>query len=92
MPGLGQDLALEIDNQDVQAWSEGTIRDWLPESHGLAKTMAYAELPERPACGCFPTAVEFLPETYVDHAKLVVLEQLKKAGIRLATVLNEALK
>jgi hypothetical protein len=74
---------------DRAAWQAGTTKDWAMESYALARAVSY-----RRADGTWvPTAGQpDLDQAYVDKAKPVVVSQLKKAGVRLAQVLNDALK
>lgn len=82
--------------------SEGTPDDWAWESHELAIRDIYqklhipvepVEFPEK--CADAPAAiVAFKPQIdmlYVDGMKPVVREQLEKAGLRLAKMLNDSL-
>jgi nuclease S1 len=70
-------------------WKIGTTKDWAMESYKLACTVSY----RRPDGTMLPiTGRPDLDEAYVEQAKPVVVSQLKKAGIRLANVLNEALR
>ncbi len=89
-PQLQADLALG--NQD----------DWAWESHKLAIRNVYQKLsiPTEPVlfpknCHEAPLAVSNLtlrlPSSYIDDMKPVIREQLTKAGLRLARLLNESL-
>jgi len=64
-----------------KAWEAGTPAAWATESHGLAVRVAYA----------IPRSGE-LNEAYVAKALPVIHEQLAKAGVRLAWVLNRMLR
>jgi hypothetical protein len=81
-------LNQQITSQQRQDWSQGIPRDWAWESHQLATRNAYANqdadagLPGHPPIS--------LNQEYVTANTAVVEEQLKKAGIRLARVLNAA--
>jgi hypothetical protein len=66
-------------------WEEGTVQDWAQESHLAARNAAYQGLPPTPGA-------HLLGEEYLNRAQKTVEEQLQKAGVRLAKVLNEALK
>jgi hypothetical protein len=74
------------DSQRAQ-WSIGTPADWAMESLSAAKDHAYGLLP---APG--PQNRYRLSAAYVADATTVVAEQLSKAGVRLARVLNQALR
>ena len=79
-------LIAKITPSQRTTWSSGTAADWANESFGIAKVNAY-DLPA-------PTSAHnyTLPKTYVTTARGVVAEQLSKAGVRLAFVLNNALQ
>jgi S1/P1 Nuclease len=67
-------------------WSAGTANDWASETFSVAKSHAYGLLPPPRA----PSQYE-LPAAYVADATAVSAEQLCKAGVRLAFMLNQAL-
>jgi hypothetical protein len=80
----------------------GTVNDWAWESHELAIRDIYKRLhvPVEPplfpkSCADAPAAITgFRPEVdaaYVEAMKPVVREQLIKAGLRLAKLLNESM-
>lgn len=90
-PHLQADLAL------------GSQDDWAWESHKLAIKNIYQKLslPTEPVifpknCQEAPLAVSnltlHLPSSYIDDMKPVVREQLTKAGLRLARLLNDSLQ
>jgi hypothetical protein len=83
-------------------FSSGSVEDWTWESHELARKMVYAKLqiptqPIRFPNGCAeapPEITGFKPQIdslYIDDMKPIVRDQLAKAGLRLARVLNESL-
>ncbi len=82
--------------------TEGDQDDWAWESHELAEKDIYFKLhiPVEPVefpanCGEAPASItDFKPQIdalYVDSMKPVVREQLTKAGLRLALLLNKSL-
>jgi hypothetical protein len=73
------------DAQRVQ-WSAGNAADWALETFGIAKQHTYGLLPPPDS----PNHYE-LSAAYVADATRVTREQLSKAGVRLAAVLNRAL-
>lgn len=73
-------------------WSRGDIDAWATETHILASEQVYAGLPEVPVCNRLPKAPELLDRAYVSAAVPTAREQLAKAGVRLAVVLNDALR
>ncbi len=82
--------------------SSGSVEDWTWESHELARKVIYEKLhiPTEPALfpnGCAEAPAEItsfkaqIDSLYVDDMKPLVRDQLAKAGLRLAKVLNESL-
>jgi hypothetical protein len=79
-------LDKEITARDAKAWRRGDVRTWARETFELAKRDAY-HLPSLPTCGT-PDATIALSPDYEVTAQVDAAGQLKKAGIRLASVLN----
>jgi hypothetical protein len=69
-------------------WAKGDLASWLAETHVLAVTVAYGRLPQKPPCRRLPDQPEVLTRDYFDVASPLVREQLVKAAVRLAAVLN----
>ncbi len=81
---LARGLERLITPSDLAAWETGSVEDWANEGHRLATSVAYGRLKgEIPA---------FITTPYEESGEIVVGIQLQKAGVRLASVLNEALK
>lgn len=74
-----------------RGWDVGDVDSWARETQGLARQI-YARLPEPPQCGREPKTPERLDVGYVMAAVPQAREQLAKAGIRLATLLNVTLR
>ncbi len=83
-------------------FSAGEVEDWAWESHRLAMVNVYKRLNIPKEDAAFPDSCNDAPEEiqqttvlvddkYVADMEPVVREQLKKAGLRLARVLNEIL-
>lgn len=71
-------------------WRRGTLGDWAQESHTLAVREVYGALPGF-ACNTHgPDTVELSPE-YLQRMREYIPEQLTKAGIRIAVLLNRTL-
>ena len=68
---------------DVEPVDE--VAGWANEGRGLAVDHAYRGVPA-------DAEVTDLDETYVEQATLAVEQQLMKAGVRLAELLNAALR
>ncbi len=85
-----QVTALEYANQlnhavttaQFRTWNTGTPADWALESHRSAITEVYATIPE-------DSHAHALDDTYITTGQRLVAEQLIKAGIRLAYLLNK---
>jgi hypothetical protein len=79
-------LRAKITKVQIQQWSKGSPKSWAMESFALARTYAYGKLPPADGQGRY-----MLSAAYVAGATKIVAEQLSKAGVRLAVVLNRAL-
>jgi nuclease S1 len=75
-------LARSISDRDLARWQRGSVIDWANEAHAVARRVVYGALVHAPGS---------LPASYERSALPVVNEQLKKAGVRLAGVLNRLL-
>jgi len=87
-------------------WSGGTPTDWAKDSYRLAKSNTYAGVidqtpvrsdfifmtPNGPDTRCGPSKVYRIAPAYDDQAKPVVVQQLAKAGLRLAKLLGENMR
>lgn len=78
-------LNARITPEQAAEWSKGTSADWANESHALAVTVVYADVP---ADGPPPK----LDQEYVKTAGTVIDRQLQRAGVRLATILNDVFR
>lgn len=92
----------ELGSTKQNEWSSGTPDDWAWDSHQLASQNIYGKLhiPLEPvvfpkSCKEAPPEItDFKPKVdslYINAMKPIVRDQLTKAGLRLARVLNEAL-
>jgi hypothetical protein len=84
---VSQQLLARISAADVKAWQRGSTADWARESFALAKALAYGALPAPGERGQYR-----LSSGYVRDAVDAVQLQLSRAGVRLAAVLNRALR
>jgi hypothetical protein len=84
-------VSAPIAETDRRAWEQREIGDWIEESHVLARDRVYAALPVPAACGDRIAGVVPLGEAYYTSAAPVIDIQLRKAGVRLARILNEVL-
>jgi hypothetical protein len=77
------ELAHSISPAEAEKWRSGTPADWADDSYGVARNLIYGVWPHDPGA---------LPESYEQKGIYVVQVQLEKGGVRLAAVLNEALR
>jgi hypothetical protein len=82
---VAQAMSKSITAKQRTEWATGTPEQWANESHRLAVEKVYVSVP---ADGPPPK----LTRADVVKATPVVTEQVKRAGVRLAAVLNAALK
>jgi hypothetical protein len=75
------DLVRDITPEKITSWQAGSTVDWANQSHAVAATAIYGRLPH---------GAGTLPGSYEDAALPIVNEQLERAGVRLAFVLNRA--
>jgi S1/P1 Nuclease len=97
-------IAASLTPAEIQKWADGTPEEWAQESYNLAKAITYnfsaeasgakysfpVKKGEKDPCG--PVPVYRLDAGYRERAVAAVREQLAKAGVRLAALLQEALK
>ena len=79
---FGALLGRKITSRQKDAWSTGTVEDWAFETYAFSKNAVYKNL--KPGPGTLA-----LPEDYYRTMRPRVDEQLEKAGVRLAYVLQE---
>jgi nuclease S1 len=80
-----KDLETWIATQNVTAIEAGTVTDWVLEAHALAKSTAYQD----PQTNSMVQSGAALDQPYYQANIGVVDQQLAKAGVRLAKVLND---
>jgi len=81
-------------------WAKGTVESWAEESHKDAQKIVYGKLPKpskAPAHAAAlanpaPAAPLAISAAYEKKADPLIAEQLEKAGVRLAYVLNSTLQ
>ena len=80
-----------VGDADKTAWERGSILDWVEESNRIAMTLVYRALPVEFSCSP-RTHRELLAldQAYYAQAAPAIDAQIRKAGIRLARLLNEA--
>ena len=83
-PGRGGDVQ-SINEKQRKEWGAGAPESWVNEAHRVAVEKVYTVVAE----GGDPPK---LSREYVTKSTPVVAEQIKRAGVRLATVVNSALR
>ncbi|MEO8938032.1 MAG: S1/P1 nuclease [Burkholderiaceae bacterium] len=89
--GYEKFLADRPDADTRQAWNVGDIDLWANESFVLARDFIYPSLPTTFQCEKPITAVVPIGVDYYRPASEIAAMQLRKAGVRLAKILNGAL-
>ena len=84
-------VSARIADADKSAWERGSISDWMIESNLIARTFVYPALPVNFSCSGRITGVLTLDQPYYSKAAPIIETQIRRAGIRLARVLNETL-
>lgn len=79
-------LISKITKAQQKAWSKGKASTWAQETFAVANAHAY-KLPKPGADGAYA-----LSDAYVAAAEKAAAQQLSRAGVRLAMLLNAALK
>ena len=88
---IAKQLLQAIDANERKDWQKGSATAWLAESYAIAQKQAYGKLPgfSCPADDFGDETVP-LPDDYVRAAIGAVPQQLSKAGVRIAWLLNRA--
>jgi S1/P1 nuclease len=81
----GTGINAEITPAELSAWQNFDIATWAEESFALALSHAY-----RQPNGDAVVDGSVLGDDYFNAARPVVLERLKRAGVRLAHLINAA--
>jgi S1/P1 Nuclease len=85
-PVLAQVLLMQITPAQAASWRAGTAEDWAWEAFAVAQEHLYGDPPLAGGEG------HQLDRAYAEQAKANVALQLSRAGVRLAHLLNQALK
>ncbi len=80
-------------NSRLHAWRIGDVNSWAVETHRIGVAEAYRTLPDFSCAMRAPPDAKIisLPAEYIASSRSIVAEQLTKAGVRIAVVLNSAL-
>jgi hypothetical protein len=82
---LARQLIMRITPDQVTNWSAGSFDEWAMEAYMLSRSDVYGTPP------LDKSAAQHLDADYVSRAEMDVAQQLSRAGVRLAAVLNKAL-
>jgi len=85
-------LNLKIGKATAQDWAKGTATDWARDSFRRAKSVVYNFAAESTVTNTHGVQIQRLNTAYESRALPTVREQLSKAGVRLAMVLNNLFK
>lgn len=87
-------LVAQITPAQQSAWSRGTVEDWTNESFALSHEFVtrYEIITALRAAGSSDDTPIVLPDSALVEMKLVVVQRLKMAGVRLAWLLNQAFR
>ena len=81
-------LAVEVTPAQRREWASGTVEDWVNQTHALARRVAYGMLPKGQPLQRRGIVISL---RYEAEARNAVELQMKRAGVRLAALLNDAL-
>ena len=89
---VARELRKEVDAEKAERWIREPIFNWATDSYWLARKQAYrwtdgTSLPYKWA----RPGMELTSENYIDSHLPIVREQLQKAGVRLAHLINTAM-
>ncbi len=84
-------VSAPIADRNRDAWEKGSIPEWTAESHRIARDTVYPLLPVAGSCSSKIVGVVAIDQGYYAKAAPLIEVQIKKAGVRLARVLNETL-
>jgi hypothetical protein len=84
-PALAKQLWTQIAPDQATLWAAGSFDEWAMEAFMISKNDVYGSPPLSAA------TPQHLDAAYVARAEKDVAQQLSKAGVRLASVLNKAL-
>jgi hypothetical protein len=88
---IGRSLDRQITAAQAQRWANGSAMDWAKEAFAEAKRVTYDFRKNGDAGASGQPAIQ-LDAEYEQRALPVVRQQLAKAGVRLARILNESFR
>ena len=90
-PADARGLISQITPEQRAAWQQGGVAEWMQEAWTASGRYAYGKLQGVDVCAAKPQARVSIDERYVAETSATVREQAKRAGVRLAKLLSEAL-
>lgn len=84
---LFAEMTKDLTPSRAKSFAKGNVRSWAEQSHRQAQLVVYGKLPKAE-----PGTVIKVGAEYQAAADPVVREQIERAGVRLAKVLNETLR
>ncbi len=88
-PGDPAGLISQITPEQAAQWRQGTLADWMKEAWTASGQYAYGKLDGVKICEAAPQQRVMVDEHYIAETRETVREQAKRAGVRLAKMLNE---
>lgn len=86
---LGKWLNKQVSLAQSEAWTKGSTIDWAMDSFGQAKRVVYDFNRKHHKLDDQGLSANYLDHSYNQRALPLVREQLSKAGVRLAAILNK---
>lgn len=90
--GSGKADIIALANANARAWRGFSPDRWAADSHAIAVKVAYGGLPVAMTPNTPPSAPVEVTQSYVDAAAPIVRQQIAKAVVRTADVLNATLR
>jgi hypothetical protein len=87
--GENEIVSSGVSDAERAAWERGSISEWVNESHEFARAVVYSSLPVAFSCSGRIERVLTIDQAYYSRVAPLMESQIRKAGIRLARVLNE---
>lgn len=84
-------VSAPISDAQKAQWEQGSVADWMNESHHAAKAAVYSIIPQKYSCSGKIKDVLAVDQAYFSSSAPLIEGQIRKAGIRLARILNEIL-
>lgn len=89
-PGDAKGLIAQIRPELAAEWRQGKVADWMREAWTVSGRYAYGKLADVDVCQAAPEGRVTVDERYVAETRENVRLQAKRAGVRLAAMLNRA--